>query len=135
MFLEPEFPDKVVIGVYLLYYDDTVVYVGQSINCYVRIKTHWREGQKIFNSYEIYECEDFELDYIEQKFIYRYRPEYNKIIDIVHNYSERRNLNAKSIRILAANILRVDKSKWSTILSRKELKQVKRMLRKMKVET
>ncbi len=50
---------KIKIGIYFLYKDNKIVYVGQSVNIEDRIKAHF--GNKDFNSYDYELCDRGEL--------------------------------------------------------------------------
>jgi excinuclease UvrABC nuclease subunit len=69
-------------GLYKLY-DKTgkIVYIGISMNNVLqRICDHYREGFKEFESFSIKSFENFtkyELENLERKLIYRYKPIYN----------------------------------------------------------
>jgi len=66
-------------GVYFLYMDDELVYIGQSKNIPNRITNHLQENSKNFNSYKtIIVDESQELTPIEDFYIRKYKPKYNK---------------------------------------------------------
>jgi hypothetical protein len=62
-------------SIYLLFEDDKVVYVGQSINPYERLVQHLRS--KRFTHIRIMSCNQRRLRYWEDKLIKAYRPFYN----------------------------------------------------------
>lgn len=62
-------------GVYLLWLNDELVYVGQSINGTSRIMDHRKD--KVYNRYTWISVSLEELDDIERFFIKKYRPKYN----------------------------------------------------------
>ena len=65
-------------GVYFLYQNSTVVYVGLSKNISNRLHNHYSEKQKIFDSYSYIEIPDeIDLYFIESYFINYYKPIYN----------------------------------------------------------
>ncbi len=64
------------IGIYLLKRNEEVVYVGQSINVYTRIKEH--EKTKDFNSFEVLFCDRENLNSVEAFYILKYNPLLNK---------------------------------------------------------
>ena len=45
-------------GVYFLFDDKQLVYIGESNNIYMRIGQHIKDGTKKFDSFEIYPCND-----------------------------------------------------------------------------
>ncbi len=65
-------------GIYFLKHNDTVVYVGKSINIKNRITNHIKEKTKVFNNFEFIECEESLLDPTELSYIYFYDPIFNK---------------------------------------------------------
>jgi excinuclease UvrABC nuclease subunit len=70
-------------GIYFLYDNDELVYIGQSISIQRRVWQHFhgdsRIEQKSFNKYKFIEInEDESLDKIELLFILEYNPKYNK---------------------------------------------------------
>lgn len=81
-------------GVYLLYNDVRVVYIGQSLNILARISKHrdnlfkYRRGQRligtagetrviIFDSVKVHFAKPDELDRLELELINRYQPPFN----------------------------------------------------------
>ena len=64
-------------GVYFLCDDKNVVYVGQSINVYVRVKAHEHDPTKEFTSWAYMKVFQQDLNYIETLYIYLLRPRYN----------------------------------------------------------
>lgn len=73
--------DVVKKGVYALFREDELVYIGQSTNFYSRIGSHI-ESDKNFDSFELFEmsgCSQNDLDVVERNLIERYAPEYNVV--------------------------------------------------------
>lgn len=66
-------------SVYILYRDEEVVYVGQSINPYQRMAQHLRD--KEFTHIRILICRKCRMNFWEQKLIQAYNPMYN----VTHN--------------------------------------------------
>ena len=64
-------------GIYFLFYKDEVIYIGKSLNVKERMKGHFN---KKFDSYSIINCNENELSELENKYIFKYYPKYNKII-------------------------------------------------------
>ncbi len=65
-------------GVYLLFWGEEIVYVGQSIHPYGRIHQHDKEKLKSFDSFRILHCREKHLNYWERKLIRRFDPKYNR---------------------------------------------------------
>lgn len=65
-------------GIYYLYKDGIVVYIGQSLLCEKRVMNHL--GNIDFDEYEIIEIKNGELNEIEADEILKYKPKYNKSI-------------------------------------------------------
>lgn len=65
------------VFIYFLLMDDEVVYVGQTKNGTSRIQAH--KYNKDFNKVYVIECCEEDLDYLENEFILKYDPKYNKI--------------------------------------------------------
>ena len=61
--------------IYFLIKDDIVVYVGQTKNNLIRPFSH---KDKDFNRIEIMTCPENKLDIVEDAFILKYKPKYNK---------------------------------------------------------
>lgn len=64
-----------VCGIYFLVLNESVVYVGQSIDIYSRTGNH---SDKLFNDIYIIECKQEKLNELEKHFILKYQPIYNK---------------------------------------------------------
>jgi excinuclease UvrABC nuclease subunit len=67
-------------GVYFLFNDDELVYIGKGWNCLLRVAEHTRkESTKTFTSWEYIQINEKEkYDELEKKLIKQYRPRYNK---------------------------------------------------------
>jgi hypothetical protein len=63
------------VFVYFLLDGDEVVYVGQTKNGMSRPLQH---TDKVFDSIYVIYCDVSELDYLEDKYMTKYRPKYNK---------------------------------------------------------
>lgn len=72
---------RLIAGVYFLLKGETIVYVGQSMNCEARVHTHVVSGKKDFDTYSIIpiidECERNDTEIVN---ILKYTPRYNKNI-------------------------------------------------------
>jgi predicted GIY-YIG superfamily endonuclease len=70
-------------GVYLLYLDEEVVYVGMSTHIRLRIAQHRKENTKVFNKVLLYQIED-ETSRLrtESILILKYLPRYNKGLNL-----------------------------------------------------
>ena len=84
-------------GVYALLRDGKVVYVGQSLNVFARVATHWNNlrralrGKRVssgtwqdvvvnFNEVRFKRCAEGDLDAEELKLIQRYIPQHNHLM-------------------------------------------------------
>jgi excinuclease UvrABC nuclease subunit len=63
-------------GVYFLWDEDELVYIGESENIYLRIGQHIKDGRKRFDDFTIYITEDRKL--LEAYLINVLKPKYNK---------------------------------------------------------
>lgn len=91
-------------GVYLLFDDGKVVYVGQTNDIFRRISEHSRDGSKAFDNFKYLECDDEKTRLmIEYHLIQRYKPKYNEDyrnlsqsicspFDIERNYKSKENV-------------------------------------------
>ncbi len=68
---------KEICGIYILYLDNKIVYVGQSVNMYSRIQTHLSEGIKSFDEVEFIPTKYELLKKEELKLIEQHTPVYN----------------------------------------------------------
>lgn len=62
-------------GVYVLYRNDTVIYVGQSSDIVARVPMHYR---KQYDRVEYYPCDVTDMDNMERRLIRKHQPEYNR---------------------------------------------------------
>ena len=69
--------EPVKTGIFLLFKDDTIVYVGQAKSL---IDVHQTRGKMDYDTYTIYEVPMEKLDHYEQRFINRYQPKYNIVL-------------------------------------------------------
>jgi hypothetical protein len=63
-------------GIYFLVKNEEIIYIGQSVDIFVRCYTH-ANGIK-FDSALFFECTASNLDMLEKQFIFRYQPIKNK---------------------------------------------------------
>lgn len=70
--------------IYILTKDEEVVYVGQTKCGITRPFAHI---DKEFDSINIIYCDEEQLDMLEDKYIMKYMPKYNKIVNSAMNYS------------------------------------------------
>lgn len=72
-------------GIYYLYDNSEIVYIGESnVNVMSRILTHFKDKDKVFNSYMIFLKPDYtekQLKEYEKKCIQKHNPKYN----VIHN--------------------------------------------------
>ena len=68
------------IGIYFLYKNEQLVYIGQSTDILLRIRNHFKE--KDFDNYSYFECEISKLNQVERLFIEKYTPLLNKCLNI-----------------------------------------------------
>lgn len=66
-----------VSGIYFLYEDEKLVYIGQSIHIHKRVLDHYSEGKKFFNRVFFIRVEQNSLLKIESELIKEFRPKYN----------------------------------------------------------
>lgn len=78
------FESRQIIGIYCVYFlfsGDELVYIGKSNkNGFDRIRQHFDDSKKHFDSYAIVLCDESEVCELETAFILKHRPKYNKSI-------------------------------------------------------
>lgn len=67
-------------GVYFLFDDDELVYVGQSTKAHARVAAHILEDIKEFNCFAVLECSATDLNETEAEAIVRFNPKYNRAV-------------------------------------------------------
>lgn len=76
------YPKKRLIGIYFLFKDSNLVYIGASINIIKRINMHiYGRSDKLkkdFDSFSYIECKSEKIVELEKKYIQKYDPIYNK---------------------------------------------------------
>ena len=65
--------------VYFLLDNDTIVYVGKSLNGMVRIYDHIKNSNYGFNAYAFFNVPKEQIDKLERRYIKRFSPKYNKM--------------------------------------------------------
>ncbi|KAA1013048.1 GIY-YIG nuclease family protein [Paraburkholderia panacisoli] len=73
---------KKTCGVYVLMRAGEIVYVGQSINCNLRIGSHLNDAGKMFDSYFVIECPEDNLNEVEARYIAKFGPKHNVIMPL-----------------------------------------------------
>ena len=76
----------VTAGVYFLFDDKQLVYIGESNNVYMRIGQHIKDGTKKFDSFEIYPCNDRKK--LEGFLIRALMPKYNVSLGMAYDAVE-----------------------------------------------
>lgn len=67
-------------GVYFLFLNDEIIYIGSSYDCESRVKSHKRKGDIVFSVYSIFEMNQNTRDevfYKEAEYINKFKPKYN----------------------------------------------------------
>lgn len=68
----------IISGVYILFQDDNIIYVGRSKNIHVRLGQHWQKGKKRWNGIQIIDEKDINKQLlIEKELIKKYLPPLN----------------------------------------------------------
>lgn len=67
-----------IVGVYFLLSGDSIVYVGQTVDFDARLARHRIASRKVFDRYAIIECAQRDLNVIEQHYIRKFQPLYNR---------------------------------------------------------
>lgn len=78
VFLNENSKIKVIRGIYFLFKDNELVYIGQSEDIYKRVPSHL--FSKDFNNWNYIEYVNDDLNTLEAEFILKYRPKHNKSI-------------------------------------------------------
>jgi excinuclease UvrABC nuclease subunit len=93
--MNEEFPEtqkiavRKIVGCYILWHENTPVYVGQSVNIVARIGVHSGAGKIFFDSYsycELNQPTKEQLNNLESSLIIKYSPKYNKLMPENINY-------------------------------------------------
>ena len=86
------------LGVYFLFFDETLVYVGASSNILHRIGQHIQAGKISFNCYSYLPCSINKIAETEERYIQSHRPKYNIVgtSHYVENMRIRQSTTAKS---------------------------------------
>lgn len=67
-----------ICGVYILYWEDEIVYVGQSQDVCRRVQEH-HQGWMAFDKVMVKRCEPIELSALEFRLIRKHCPRHNKV--------------------------------------------------------
>lgn len=67
-----------VSGVYILYENNIIVYIGQSTNIVQRVNKHRSDNRFCFDKVLVHWCTSDELDTLEFKYINQHRPKFNR---------------------------------------------------------
>ena len=97
--------------IYFLIKDNEIVYVGQTKAGLSRIFQH---NDKKFDSYSIIECEQSELDELENEYIIKFNPKYNKTINLTDRFISKANATRKTNGVI---LNRMKKKRNLTVLS------------------
>lgn len=66
-----------VTGIYFLFLDEELVYIGQSLNVHARVGHHYRDSRKTFNRWTFIPAKREDLDRHERRLIRRFKPRLN----------------------------------------------------------
>lgn len=72
------FEDTLVCGIYFLIDQGEIVYVGQSVDVFKRIREHRQEGYKKWDRFSMIPVREEKLTEVETWYIQHFRPRYNK---------------------------------------------------------
>lgn len=93
-------PYKNIAGIYFLFNEDEIVYIGQSVAVHTRIHKHVIEGIKVFDSFTIVEMPDYNQRLLREKqLIETFKPKHNNVLlkdlgfGTLRNQEERLGLN------------------------------------------
>lgn len=70
--------NKKINGVYILFLNNEIVYIGKSSNIKLRVIAHIKDKSKTFNSIKFHSFSESDTDIIEVAMIDKYKPRYNK---------------------------------------------------------
>jgi hypothetical protein len=105
-------PAALVCGVYFLFRNAELVYIGQSNNVFQRVGNHCKSID--FDSFSCIEIEAARLDHAEKVFISHFRPPLNKLCDF---YS----INADKRSHIESHQLRLKRILWKYGISQTQL--------------
>lgn len=66
-----------IVGIYFLFFNDLLVYVGGSSNVLFRIGQHIRGGEIPFTTFSVLPCALRKISEVEDRYIKEWRPKYN----------------------------------------------------------
>jgi predicted GIY-YIG superfamily endonuclease len=85
------------IGVYLLFNNDDLIYIGKSINIFQRLKSHIKD--KYFDSYSFFKCDSEDnATKLEKELIIKLKPKLNiqhKVLDIKNEIEQNKEFTLK----------------------------------------
>jgi hypothetical protein len=92
--------------IYFLLKNKKIVYVGQTTNGLNRIKEHLLDCNKEFDDFKIIKCNESELKELENNYIIKFNPEYNKNLNsfnvksqyVIRKLNEKLNFNPYSVK-------------------------------------
>lgn len=73
-----EFEKTVVCGIYFLICEEQIVYVGQSVDIFKRLREHRKEGYKKWDRFSMIPVRKEKLTEVETWYIQHFRPKYNR---------------------------------------------------------
>lgn len=80
---------KPICGVYFLFHNERLVYIGKSLNIQTRISNHITENVKLFTSFSFVKNSPRNISALEEAYIEAYKPKYNIICnDEFSDYKE-----------------------------------------------
>ena len=118
-----------IVGIYFLYHEHELVYIGKSINCIHGIFQHEKDEEKIFDYYEISECKKADLDLLEDYYIQKHLPKYNFTV-ITH---KEKTDSTNFIKILVSALIRLPEIP-NTKMTRQYITEIKEIFKKCGID-
>jgi hypothetical protein len=88
-------PLQIVSGVYFLFEDEEIVYIGQSCDVFVRVRTHFKDPRMIFDKWAFIKVEEDRLAEVEREYIRMFQPYLNTVGIKFYGSRKRRNNRVK----------------------------------------